>query len=242
MEENKPNDPHSAAERGKRLYYIRTELLHLSRNALANRHTDLLSKSALQNWEDGRYGGLTEKGAKKFIQALEKENIECSLQWLLYGVGSPPVELYNHGRFSLDLPNTATTQRPVSTDEEAIEKELRFFKAVYGDTLDAIVRDNGLNPFLGIGDYVAGIRYTGKEINQAINQLCIVQTYEGLLLTRKLQAGSKTDYYTLTCTSPELELSDSVINDVKLFSVAPIAWVRKPLSKRYVKIAAISIE
>lgn len=240
MDEYKPISPDSAEERGKRIHYIRTALLRLSRNKFASRHRGLLSASALQNWEDGRHGGLTEKGAKKLIQALEKENIDCNLQWLLYGTGAAPFNLYNSGRFSLDLSDVAVSAKPAATDEEAIEKELRFFKAVYGDTMDAIVRDNGLSPFLTIGDHVAGIRYTGREIDQAINQLCIIQTYEGLVLTRKLEAGTKSGYYKLVCINHAAQFIDLATADVKLFSVASIIWFRKPLKKNHVGIAAVS--
>ena len=243
MDEYKRINPDSAEERGKRIHYIRTVLLRLSRNKFTNRHPDLLSPSALQNWEDGRHGGLTEKGAKKLIQALEKENVNCSLQWLLYGIGTPPSDLYNNSGLSfLDLPDTATTPQSVSTDEEAIAKELRFFKAVYGDTMDAIVRDDGLSPFLTVGDHVAGIRYTGKKIDQAINQLCIIQTYEGLLLTRKLEAGTKPGYYKLVCINHASQFIDLSTTDVKLFSIASIIWFRKPLKRTHAGIVTASTE
>lgn len=239
MDEYKPMSHDSAKERGKRVRYVRTELLHVSRNTLVTKHKDLLSMSAIQNWEDGRYGGLTEKGAKKLIEAFAQENIDCSLQWLLYGTGSPPLSLSDIARFSPNLSHIVADRQPVSTDEEAIDKELRFFKAIHSDTMDVIVRDDGLSPILTIGDYVAGLRWTGKEINQAIGQLCIIQTYEGLLLTRKLEEGTQPGCYKLICTNPDALLSFSVINDVKLFSVAPIVWIRRPLKKIHMNVAAI---
>jgi hypothetical protein len=235
-------NPDSAKERGNRVRYMRIELLHVSRNALVKKYTDLLSMSAIQNWEDGRYGGLTEKGAKKLIEVFARENIDCSLQWLLYGIGSAPVNFSGIARFSLNSADIITDKQPPVTDEEAIHKELRFFKAIHVDTMDAIVRDDALSPILTIGDYVAGIRWTGKEINQAIGQLCIIQTYDGLFLTRKLEASPQPGYYKLVCTNLDTLLTLPLANNVKLFSVASIVWVRKPLKTSPMKMATIATD
>lgn len=227
----------SQEARGIRARYIREKVLGLSRNKFSKRHKDLeLTVSTLQNWEDARYGGLTEKGARKLIEAFAKEGINCSLQWLLFGIGDAPPEIRD---FNLVVANIvgskATADFPPSnlprvTDEESIAKELRYFRELHVDAIDAIVNDDGLCPYVEPGDCVAGIRLTGQDIHRAIGFNCIIQTYTGQILVRKLEAGSEPGLFTLICTNLDTQVSDAKLLNVKLFSVAPIIWLRKPQS------------
>ncbi len=228
-----PESTDSQEARGSRARYIRDKILGLSRNKFSKRHKDLeLTVSTLQNWEDARYGGLTEKGARKLIEAYAREGIQCSLQWLLFGIGDAPPEVRD---FNLIVENKATAQFPQSNaslvaDEESIVKELRYFRELHIEAIDAIVNDDGLSPYFEPGDCVAGIRLTGQAINKAIGLNCIIQTHLGQILIRKLEAGTQPNLYTLTCTNHEAQVPEPQLFDVKLFSVAPIIWLRKPLS------------
>ena len=51
-----------AVQRAKRLIMLR-EMSELSRNTLYKRYN--IATGTLQNWENARFGGLSEKGAKK---------------------------------------------------------------------------------------------------------------------------------------------------------------------------------
>ncbi len=221
--------------RGLRVRYIRDKILGLSRNKFSKRHKALeITVSTLQNWEDARYGGLTEKGARKLIEAFACEGIQCSLQWLLFGIGEAPPEARDYNLIVSGISTTKssrdfTSETHVSfNDEETIAKELRYFHELHADALDAIVSDDGLSPYFEPGDYVAGIRLVGQEINKAIGLNCIVQTQQGQILVRKLEAGSQPGYYTLICTNPHTNEAQKLL-DMKLFSVAPIVWLRKPI-------------
>ena len=222
--------------RGQRVKYIRETILGLSRNKFSQRHKDLeLTVSTLQNWEDARYGGLTEKGGRKLIEAFAREGVQCSLQWLLFGTGEAPPEARD---FNLVIENItakqavqilADTGNKSLTDEESIAKELRYFRELHVDAIDAIVSDDGLSPYFEPGDCVAGIRLNGQDIRKAIGLPCIIQTQLGQVLVRKLEAGSQMGYYTLLCTNPHTQVKDIKATEVKLFSAAPIVWLRKPI-------------
>ena len=73
-----------AKERGRRLKLLRS-MTGLPRKALEQKYH--ISASTIQSWEDAKAGGLTEKGAKRVIQVFHKEGIQCSLNWLLHGLG-----------------------------------------------------------------------------------------------------------------------------------------------------------
>jgi hypothetical protein len=71
---------------GNRLKAAR-KLTLLSRRSFAVKHN--FNTSSYQAWEDGKYKkGLSLSNAEKIVRALNHENIDCSLEWLLQGNGS----------------------------------------------------------------------------------------------------------------------------------------------------------
>src|ERR1700761_2930067 len=80
-------------DRAERVKFLRKEILRLSRPELARRYH--LSTGTIQNWEDARHGGLTENGANKIIEILSSINIQCDLQWLMYGLGKKPIGYFD---------------------------------------------------------------------------------------------------------------------------------------------------
>lgn len=226
------NNSNSAKTRGKRLRYIREEMLGLSRNKLAERHkAKKLTINNLQNMEDGRFKGMKVEHVELLLPALEEEGIICSKSWLLEGTGEPPrfrsyLEHFTGENPSLKRPTEIITQD--KSDDSAIAIELRAFRECHIDAVDAIISDDGLAPCFLAGDYVAGVRYTGSNIKEAIGLACIIQTQTGQVLTRKLTAGNVEGYYTLTGTG--LSKKNHTVTNVKLFSAAPIIWWRRPLA------------
>jgi len=72
-------------KQGQRLKAAR-KLTLLSRRAFALKYQ--FNVSSYQAWEDGKYKkGVGTSHALKIIKALSLENIDCSLEWLLYGNG-----------------------------------------------------------------------------------------------------------------------------------------------------------
>jgi hypothetical protein len=218
---NNPMNQSSKEERGKRLRYIRDEMLRMSRREFSNRHLDLkISQHALHNWEEARFSGLNETHANIILKALKKENVSCDKDWLLYGQGNPPTfnalnEIATIGKFK---------------ETEIIANELRIFRASYVDAVDAIISDECLSPCFLTGDHVAGVRYTGNNIRKALGKVCIIQTYDGKVLIRKVTIGESDDFYNLLSTHPDFKNAHYELFDIQLFSAAPIHWWRRPFS------------
>ena len=84
---NKAKSSNKAKEQGRRIEEIR-DMTHLSRRAFSSKHQ--ISYGTLQNWESGRYKGLTQEGLITLIQAFRKEGIEVTTDYLLYGSGAKP--------------------------------------------------------------------------------------------------------------------------------------------------------
>ena len=77
----------SAKERGKRLRLIR-KMSSLTLDELSSKYN--LGISTIKYWECAKSQGLSSKGAKKIVTAMQNEGIQCSYMWLMYGVGLPP--------------------------------------------------------------------------------------------------------------------------------------------------------
>src|SRR4051812_40338372 len=77
-------------ERGNRIRKIREDL-YMNRKAFAKKNN--IPYPTMQNWEDGRFGGLSKRGAKMIATIFTQEGIFCTAEWLLDGVGQGPVAM-----------------------------------------------------------------------------------------------------------------------------------------------------
>lgn len=225
------NNPKSPKAVGKRIRYIRDELLGLSRSKFAEKHKNKkITKDALQNWEEARFKGLKVHHVDLLAQAFEEEGVICNRDWLLDGTGDPPRLRSYLDQFMEETTRPIILPVQLKSDEEAIAAELRAFRECHVDAVDAIVSDNALAPCYLPGDYVAGIRYIGTDIEKAIGLPCIVQTQTGQVVTRKVEAGSIDGHFNLLSFKQTTTSENYTMSNVKLFSAAPIIWIRKPLS------------
>jgi len=200
------HDLANAEARGKRLEYIRKHLLNLSRPQFCENSGILLQ--SLKGWELGWGGGLTEKGAEKFIKHARNLGVHCTLGWLLHGVGPMAAQL-----------NVYAPQNLI--EDEQIAKELLVFKGQPG-SVDSMVCDDLMQPMLTSGDYVAGIIV--NDLNNAIDRPCIVLLEDASIWIRVLKSGDEPGCYDLaSLRKPKAHLQ----KNVKLVHAAPISWIRK---------------
>lgn len=224
-------DPSSPQACGRRIKYIRDELLGLSRNKFAEKHKNKsITKDALNNWEEARYKGLKIHHLEILIKAFEEEGVIVDRSWLLNGIGEiPKLRTYLDKSLKESVGSKAAMVQERSEDE-AIAAELRTFRENHLDAVDAIIADNAMAPFYLPGDYVAGIRYIGANIENAIGLPCIIQTQSGQVVVRKLDLGTMKDHFNLVGFEQNPTRDKYRINDIRLFSAAPIIWIRKPLA------------
>jgi len=209
-----------AKERAQRIKDMR-KALRLSRKKFCEKYKKIgITASSLQSWEEVRWNGLTEKGAHLLCQAFQEEGIHVTLEWLLFGVGTDPLAEV----FRYYIPAEIT--KPV--EKNPIPNELRLFQQHHTDVIDTIISDDNFTPLLEIGDRVAGTRYFDQDMEKAIDRLCIVQTLAGEQFICILQSGKQQGRYTLACINPTTNMMFNFLENVELFSVAPILWIRKP--------------
>lgn len=212
----------SADARGQRVKRIRN-MANLTRQQLCEKSN--ININSLKGWEIGRYGGLTWQGAEKIVNQVANENVQCTIDWLMYGIGvGPSVQTSVSNNITTDL-LPADSYFFTQDEEEKINKELALFKKHYNDVIEFKVDDDSMTPFFHRDEYVAGIALSGEKIDQAVGLNCIVQMENGIVLLRQLRKGSMPKTYTLI--SLNINNSEPVIYNVKLSKVAHVIFQRK---------------
>ncbi len=215
-------DPSSIKARASRLKLLR-QAIRISRRKLAEKYH--IPAGTIQNWEDARYGGLSEKGARKLVEAFKAEGIPCKIEWLLYGVGANPVGPYDQ-LVSMNLSTPAGIGQTLN-QQMIISKELELFHQHHPSAIDCIISSDEMAPLYQPGDVVAGCRKFSGEFEQLMNQHCIVQLKDGKVLVRYLEKGASNDELKLKSLKPGSMAEP--INPSELFSAAAICWWRRPV-------------
>jgi hypothetical protein len=203
------DSPSSAEARGKRIRFIRDHLLSLTRDEFCE-NTDI-TLPALKGWELAWGGGLTQQGAEKIVKRAKQLKVYCSDSWLMHGIGREAVYLTK----DLDIQES---------DENHIAKELLLFREL-PNSIDAVIKDDGMTPVLYPGNYVGGVIV--NNIKNAIGKECILVDDNNDIYIRILKHGDKPDLYHLHCLNQNASLVKKEIKNISIKLAAPILWIRK---------------
>ncbi len=192
--------------------------IKLARSMLGLSRKDLedlfhISSNTLQAWESDRVS-LTDKGAKKLNEAFIKSGLLCTETWLLSGTGVEPIILKNTNA----LPNEIN-------EEMCILREIEAFKAINPSPIIVIVNDDGMEPFYYLGDIVGGNKIDLSNYDQLVGRNCIIETYQGDTLIRRLLKGGKDGLYNLACINLST-YQQPIIQDIKPRFIAKIVMHR----------------
>lgn len=207
----------SAEARAERLRRVRN-MANLSRKEICD--TDKLNINTYKGWEIARYGGLPLDGALKVIRRIANTGVICTADWLLHGRGAEPYI----------IPKTTKADKKASSQaDEDITQEIMLFQSHFTNAIYTKVTDDAISPKIKIGDYVAGIRHFGEEIQKCVDEDCILQTRDGQILVRQLKKGRTPNTYTLICTNSQTSVDMPVLYDIDLESAAPIVRIYKAI-------------
>lgn len=197
----------SAEARAERLRKIRN-LANLNRKQICD--SKEINFNTFKGWELARFGGLPIDGAERVIKRVAKENVICSVDWLLYGKGQEP--------YLLPRSNNLTDLN----DHTLILKEILVFQSFYPDVTFTQIQDDALAPQFMPGDYVAGIKIASNNISKALNQPCIVKLPNEDILVRYLKQGQNKNCFQLLATNLNSTLTNVFSIESELKSVATI--------------------
>lgn len=216
-------DPSHKKARAKRVKSLR-QLTQLSRRAFAERYG--IPAPTLQNWEDAKGNGLSEKGARNIVQLLKDAGIYCSVDWLMYGNGTGPQLTGYRYEIKEPVPNNAWAQK----DSNCIEEELSLFRQHFPNSIELVVPDDSMEPRFTKGEWVAGVRHQSLELNNVNGKVCIVLTKDGQMALREVRNSDIPNRYTLACLNLRTNVTKPFVYDVELVYAAPVIWSRRPVN------------
>lgn len=207
---------------GRRIKMTRT-LAGLSRKDLEDKFG--VSMHTLQSWELGR-NPLTDKAASKLVEIFHSTGVNCSMQWLLEGLGKSPALL--ESEFT-PYPPLDKDIAPLLDKENTIQKEIDFFKTHNPNAIVIMVSDDTMEPRYSQSDFVGGTQYIiPKKINECIGHDCIIETSEGTFFRRLIR---RKNGYALVCLNPQTEMEEPVVFAKHILAATPIIWHRWKFKK-----------
>lgn len=181
-----------------------------------------ISENTLKLWEEPAKNrhGITQKGALRLIEAVKNLDINCSFEWLMYGVGiSPTITRMQKTK------GTSKLEEKNWDEEESILKDIEAFKHNNLNAVVVIVTDGSLLPFYQYGDYVGGHKRTGLEIDSLIGSICITELAKGSVI-RKIIEKNQDGSYNLLAVNVDKSVLQPYMQNVSLVSAAKIIWHR----------------
>lgn len=211
------NNEEQRVNAGRRIKTARS-LAGISRKDLESKYG--ISMHTLQSWELGR-NPITEKAASKLVEIFHSTGVSCSAQWLLSGSGKSPSLL---GSEFAPYPALNKHISSLLTQENAIQKEIEFFKTNNPNAMVVMVSDDTMEPTYNKGDFVGGIQYlNASDIEECVGHDCIVEISEGIYFRRLMK---RQNGYALVCLNPQTTIEDPVLFSKKILSATPVIWHR----------------
>lgn len=228
--------PTAASQDNKIIYRQRGERIRTIRGMLRMTMAEFgafcgYKEPTVQQWETSQLSGLTEKAARKIIEALKKTPIACHLNWLLHGQGLPPFIRSEDARIAKcqqDLISLGGEIDLIAYTQNEIER----FTAYVPDAITIQMHDDSMEPALLAGDKVGGKQlFAEEDIQRALGKICIVTLSNHLVLVRKLfKDDTQPHKFKLSCTNLHAA-TEPVMTNVELISAAPVCRVWRRITE-----------
>ncbi|NNM59208.1 MAG: helix-turn-helix transcriptional regulator [Legionellales bacterium] len=187
-----------------------------------------ISQNTMHAWENGRLP-LTKKGATKVINAMLRIGVECSLSWLLNGIGKKPFFIDNYQEQKISHLHHDEQSSLYIEDNFELLKELEFYKNTNPENTIFLINDDGMLPFYEIGDFVGGKRKT-VNFEKYSGQNCIIELPSNVTLVRKLKLNYNLSILNAFCSNIDTTEPEPILKNITPISITPIVWHRRVLS------------
>jgi transcriptional regulator with XRE-family HTH domain len=200
-------------------------LVNMNRKEFCEKHD--FNLHTVQSWESGRYW-VRAKSLERFCDALAKEGVFCSPDWIVEGKGDGP-KLVSTGK---DLTSTNTDGDDSkrlnlnnSQEERLVQAEVDAFMSAHKNEGIEVVAtratDNAMLPQFRSGDFVGGRILVGEHIKSLFGKDCIVEIGPENFLVRRLCSDGQRIVLVPTV------LGESVLSFERVVSAAEIIWHRR---------------
>lgn len=209
--------PIERAKRLKEVMEICKESKEISKKEFCDRYN--ISQTSLHYWENAVGGGLTEKGARKIANAMREEEITCSVNWLMTGLGISPQPIKSSSSFKSKVD---TNRLEEITETKLIKAEIEHFCDIHYNAITMIIKDDGMEPLYLVNDYVGGKKLDDSDISHAIDKDCIIEIPGTEPICRRITHGQKEGAYNLYCINPKANVFPPFLYNVEVISVSLI--------------------
>lgn len=202
--------------RSDRLKQLRT-MAKVSRAELAKRCG--LSPSIFSCWENltGRSAkfGLPARSAAKVVEALRKDGIIATVEWLMFEKGDAPhieqktLEKFNRFQHAYDEELVFNAIQKLATEIDATK--LKVHK----------IQDDTMSPRFMENDYVIGMQLDEKNWREIDCGMAIIELENEVFYLRKVR-GMLSKKYTLFGTNAETAFDSFIIQPKKIISAYKI--------------------
>lgn len=169
--------------------------------------------NTLCGWEVARHGGLTPVGADKVVERLLQEGIVCTSEWLLHGVGTPPLPIVPK-----DI--VLSFHRGKAIMRDFIPNQIRIIEQQFPDFLGLIIQDRAMEPQYSYGDYVVGMPLPLEKLPLAVGKIVIAKIDTGKTYCRQLAHDRMTGHFALV--APRLQDADAIITNINITACAVV--------------------
>ena len=202
-----------AIKRGKRLAIAR-KLANLTRKNIKDKYN--IAPSTVQAWEKG-VNYLNEDKADILIKLLNKEGLNITKKWLLYGE-EKTLSLKTQNDLEPDLRDILNIQGDLK-----IFEEIKYFKRINANSISIMISDDSLIPLFSEGDYVGGINFFGKKILSLVGKCCIITLGDNNIVVKKIFDHHKGDLFTIGNINPLTTSIKQPFTTCKIHSAAEIS-------------------
>jgi len=164
-------------ERGKRIKIARN-LANLTRKELFEKYD--LNPNTVRSWEQGA-NLLTDKKADALVSVFNQEGINITTEWLLYGEDPGFVNKSGLADKNQDLKDVLNIRGDLK-----IVEEVNYFLDNNLNSISSMITDNSLFPLFCVGDYVGGIKVSGKTLLELVGEFAIITTDDERVLVKKI--------------------------------------------------------
>lgn len=199
---------HDAKNIGARFRSARSLVPNLNRKSFCERYG--INRYTMQSWENGLHVSKG-KNVEKFIEALAREGVFCTSEWLIDGTGEPARPL--RGSNGASEPVIASPEQPI---DPISEKLLTIINELYGahqsvgeELIRCTIGDDAMAPKFLKGDTVFGVAIEGND--RLHQKYCIVElTPERKVIRKVLVTKDNFILVALDDRMPTMTLSQNV--------------------------------
>lgn len=171
---------------GTRFRSARSLVPDLNRKSFCEKYG--INRYTMQSWENGLHVSKG-KNIEKFIEALAREGVICSAEWLIDGVGEPARAYHEIKQVVAKPPEVMAETIDIADDMNfstyLIDKVMGLSKEMGADVIAHRVTDDAMAPKFLAGDVVLGQKMSFIR-EMAHQKHCIIKLNEDRMVIRKV--------------------------------------------------------